>query len=131
MTNMKNVYNRRELEAVFGFSQAVSAGGFLFISGCLSWDMSGNPLHAGDMAGQVEAIYADIDATLKANGMTADNIVKETLYTCDMAALVAANDRRLAYYQNIAVPASTWVEVKSLVHPDLLLEIEVTAFLQP
>lgn len=122
------VYNRRDLEKPFGFSQAILAGDYLFISGCVSWDLEGNPLHAGDFEKQVETVYADIDATLKAHGLDAGDIVKETIYTRDMEGLIAANPKRMEYYQYATPPASTWVEIKRLVHPDLLLEVEITAF---
>jgi 2-iminobutanoate/2-iminopropanoate deaminase len=131
MAHSARAYNRRDLEKRVGYSQAVLAGDYLFISGCVSWDMNGNPLHAGDFASQIEAVYADIDATLKAHDMDAGHVVKETIYTTDMDALIAANPRRLKYYRDSAPPASTWVEIQRLVHPDLLLEIEVTAFKPP
>jgi 2-iminobutanoate/2-iminopropanoate deaminase len=121
-------YNRRDLEKPVSYSQAILAGDFLFISGCVSWDMEGKPLHAGDFASQVETVYADIDATLKAHGMDASNVVKETVFTSDIEGMVAANPKRIAYYQNVTPPASTWVEVKRLVLPELLLEVEITAF---
>jgi 2-iminobutanoate/2-iminopropanoate deaminase len=94
----------------------------------VSWDKEGNPLHAGDFPSQVATVYDDIDATLKAHGLDAAHIVRETIYTRDMDGLIAANPTRMAYYQHVAPPASTWIEIKRLVHPDLLLEIEVTAF---
>jgi 2-iminobutanoate/2-iminopropanoate deaminase len=121
-------YNRRVLEKSAGYSQAILAGDYLFISGCVSWDTEGNPLHTGDFPSQVETVYADIDATLKAHGMDATNVVKETIYTRDMDGLIAANPKRLEYYQHVAPPASTWVEITRLVHVDLLLEVEITAF---
>lgn len=128
MTSSATVYNRRPLEKPFGFSQAILAGDYLFISGCVSWDLDGNPLHAGDFNAQVATVYADIDATLKAHGLDAGNIIKETIYTRDMEGLIAANPKRLEYYKYVTPPASTWVEIKRLVHPDLLLEVEITAF---
>jgi 2-iminobutanoate/2-iminopropanoate deaminase len=121
-------FNRRALEKSAGYSQAVLAGDHLFVSGCVSWDMEGRPMHVGDFAAQVEAVYADIDATLKAHGMSAVDVVKETIYTSDMIALAGANEKRLAYYGGTTPPASTWVEIRRLVHPDLLLEVEVTAY---
>jgi len=128
MPKSAHVYHRRNLEKAVGYSQAVLAGDYLFISGCVSWDLDGNPLHAGDFASQVETVYADIDATLSAHGMDAGNIVKETIYTCDMEGLIAANPKRLEYYRHVTPPASTWVEITRLVHLDLLLEVEITAF---
>ena len=128
MTNLVQAYNRRALEKRVGYSQAVLAGDYLFISGCVSWDLEGNPLHAGDFSSQLVTVYADIDATLKAHGMAASNVVKETVYTCDMDALVAANPQRLKYYERMTPPASTWIGITRLVHPDLLLEVEITAY---
>ncbi len=128
MVSSAKVYNRRGLEKPFGFSQAVLAGNYLFISGCVSWDLQGKPLHAGDFTAQVRTVYEDIEATLQAHGMSAANIIKETIYTRDMEGLIAANPQRLEYYRDVTPPASTWVEIKRLVHPDLLLEVEITAF---
>lgn len=122
------VYNRRELEKPFGFSQAVMAGDYLFISGCVSWDMDGNPLYPGDWDKQVETVYADIDATLKVHGLDAGDIVKETIFCRDMDGLIAANPKRMDYYRYVAPPASTWIQISRLVHPDLLLEVEITAY---
>jgi 2-iminobutanoate/2-iminopropanoate deaminase len=73
-------------------------------------------------------VYADIDATLDAHGMNAGHVIKETVYTTDMKAIVAANRKRLEYYKDVTPPASTWVEIKRLVDPDLLIEVEITAF---
>jgi 2-iminobutanoate/2-iminopropanoate deaminase len=121
-------YNRRPLEKTAGYSQAVLAGDYLFISGCVSWDMEGTPLHVGDFAAQLEAVYADIDATLRDHGLSVRHVVKETVFTTDMQALVAANSRRLDYYKDVTPPSSTWVQVRQLVLSDLLLEVEVVAF---
>ena len=127
MARLAHAYQRRELEKRVGYSQAVSTGELLFISGCVSWDLQGNPLHAGDFAAQLETVYADIDATLKAHGMDAGSVLKETIFTTDMDALIASNPRRVRYYQHATPPASTWVEIKRLVHPDLMLEVEIIA----
>lgn len=128
MAKQDQAFNRRPLEQVAGYSQAVMAGDHLFISGCVSWDMEGQPLHVGDFPSQVQAVYADIDATLKAHGMSAADVVRETIYTSDMIGLASANEKRLEYYRDVTPPASTWVEIRRLVHPDLLLEVEVTAY---
>ena len=128
MAKEDQAFNRRPLEKVAGYSQAVMAGDHLFISGCVSWDMDGQPIHVGDFPRQVQAVYADIDATLMAHGMGAADVVRETIYTSDMIGLASANEKRLEYYRGVTPPASTWVEIRRRVHPDLLLEVEVTAY---
>lgn len=129
MASEHQVYNRRELEKYIGISQAVRAGDFLFISGCISWDLEGNILHPNDPVAQINAIYAEIDATLKAHGLGARHIVRETVYCRDMKALTEeARAARMAYYKDTALPASTWVEVSSIGYPETLFEIEITAY---
>lgn len=128
MADIDKAYNHRDLERAFGFSQSVAAGPFLFLSGCVSWDADGTPLHVGNLEGQVEAIYAEIEATLKVSGLDPNDIVKETVFCRDIDALMAAQAHRLRFYELTTPPASTWVQVERLAHPDLLLEVEVIAF---
>lgn len=120
-------YKVRDLEDAFVFSQAVSVGNTLYLSGHLSWDADGQTVAPGDMATQVENIYRELGETLAAHGLTFAAVVKENVYTTDMPALVAAADRRKAYYDGLKGPAATWVEVKRLVPDDALIEVELIA----
>ncbi len=122
------VYNFRPIEPSVGISQAVLAGDYLFLSGCLSWDMDRKPLHPGDWGKQIETIYAEIDKTLKAHGLDNGDIVKETIFCRDIKAMSNAGAARMAYYRYAAPPASTIVEVSGLPHDDLLLGIDITAY---
>jgi 2-iminobutanoate/2-iminopropanoate deaminase len=130
MAELKTSYHAREgLEKSFHFAQAVKAGTTLYISGCLSWDADGNVLAPGDMAGQVRNVYDDIRKTLEAHGLSFASVVKENVFTTDMDALVEAAGERARFLEGVEPYAATWVEVKRLVNPDLLIEIEVTAIL--
>jgi len=53
--------------------------------------------------------------------------VRENIYTTDMEALLAASELRFEYYARNSLPAGTWVEVRRLVDPGFLVQIEVTA----
>lgn len=130
MSEVKSVYHlREEMEKHIGISQAVRAGDFLFLSGCISWDMECKPLHPHDAAAQMKAVYAEIDGILKQHGLDARHIVKETIYCRDMKALdEAAIAERLDYYKNTTPPASTWIEVSAVGYPETVMEIEVTAY---
>lgn len=128
MARSDNVYLLRpELETRFGYSQAVRAGDLLFIAGSVSWDQSGTPIDVDDMAAQIRNCYADIEQTLQHHGLNFDHLVKETIYTRDMGALVRHADTRLKVFKGGPTPASTWIEIDSLVAPELLLEIEAVA----
>lgn len=129
MAKPEQVFNIRKAEQDFTFSQAIKAGNMLFISGTVSWDANAEPMAAGDMEAQVRNVYEELKVTLEAHGATFANVVKETVYTCDMDAMVSANPVRAGYFNDCAPPASTWVQISRLVHPDLLVEIEMTAVL--
>ncbi len=129
MARPDQVFNIRPAEQLFSYSQAVRAGDFLFISGTVSWDENAEPIAPGDMARQVEVVYAELEKTLAAHGAGFANVVKETVFTRDMDLLAANASARAACFKDCAPPASTWVEISKLVNPDLLLEVEMTAFL--
>lgn len=128
MARQNEMYQMRKgVETQFAFSQAIKSGDMLFISGSVSWDQEGNPLATGDMASQIKNVYQDLKKTLEDNGMTFEHVVKETVFTRDMDALVENSDVRKAFYDGVAPPASTWITTPRLVHPDLLIEVEIIA----
>jgi enamine deaminase RidA (YjgF/YER057c/UK114 family) len=114
-------------EKDFGYSQAVLIDKTLFISGTVAVDADGRLVAPGDMAGQMRAIYANLKRTLEANGVGFDSVVKETIYTTDMNALLKADDLRFEYYSKEHLPAVSWVQVERLLDPGFLVEIEVVA----
>lgn len=118
-----------DAERQLGFCQSVRVGDQLSVSGTVSWDEQLQPLHVGDMAGQLTQVYETLKSALALFDVGFDSVVKETGYTTDMDATLAALGARAAYYNPDALPASTWVEVKRLAHPDLLVEIEIVAAL--
>jgi 2-iminobutanoate/2-iminopropanoate deaminase len=126
LAGLEKVFNRPADEKS-GCYQTTRFGDHVIISGCVSRDPEGRPLHAGDLPSQVEAVYAGIDATLKAHGMGAVDVVQETIFTSDLIGFASANDKRLEFYRDVTPPASTWVRIRRLVHPAVFLEVEVTA----
>jgi enamine deaminase RidA (YjgF/YER057c/UK114 family) len=114
-------------EKDFGYSQAVLIDKTLYISGTVAADSDGRLVAPNDMAGQMRAVYAILERTLDANGVGFDSVVKETIYTTDMNALLKVADLRLAYYAKEHLPAVSWVQVQRLLDPGFLVEVEVVA----
>jgi 2-iminobutanoate/2-iminopropanoate deaminase len=98
----------------------------VYISGQIAYDESGNLVGAGDMKAQAEQVFKNLDVALKAAGATFADVVKMNSYITDMSKAQAVRDVRTRYFGNMA-PASTFVEVKGLVRPELMLEVEVIA----
>ena len=130
MPKAEQIYHKRpNLEKGIYYAQAVKAGNMLYISGAVSWDAEGNIIGAGDMKAQVQQVYTDLRETLEANGASFRNVIKETVFTTDMDALVANNDVRIRFYEEAgsAPPAATWIGCARLAFPELMIEIECIA----
>jgi 2-iminobutanoate/2-iminopropanoate deaminase len=127
LPRVKQVFHLNPYEKDFGFSQAVLIDKTLYISGSVAADDTGRLVAPGDMAGQMRAAYSNIQRTLAAHGADFEEVVKETIYTTNMDALLKASDLRFDYYNKDMLPTTSWVQVQRLVDPGFLVEIEVVA----
>jgi len=110
-------------EQKYASASAVSAGGFLFLMG----RTAGNASASSDMSDQIRATYAGVAEVLEAHGMNFDNVVQERIYTTDIDAFFASADVRTSVYGGCSLPATTWVEVRRLLDPHCLVEVEIIA----
>lgn len=124
---IKQVFHLNPYEKDFGYAQAVLIDKTLYVSGSMAVDEHGRLVAPGDMAAQMRAAYTNIRRSLEANGATFDEVVKETIYTTDMDALLKAADLRFEYYDKERLPTTSWVQVQRLVDPGFLVQIEVVA----
>lgn len=129
MVKVRTFHLRPAGEQAFGFAQAVLTGDTLHVAGTLAVDEGFAPLHAGNMAAQVECVYASIKSTLEHFGVGLGSVMRETIYVTDMDAFLAANQIRKAIYAGW-LPATTAVQVERLAFPECMVEIELTAELR-
>jgi enamine deaminase RidA (YjgF/YER057c/UK114 family) len=121
--------NPWEWSKAFGFSQAVSVSDgqhVLFCAGQTASGPDGAPPTTTDIAEQVILAFSNLQNVLAAADMTIADIVKLTVYTTDVDALLAAYGSLTgALAPNL--PAMTLVGVSRLAFPELKVEIEATA----
>lgn len=115
---------RPEVEKAYGYSHAVKIGNSIKISGAVSMDDEGNPTAVGDIEQQMKNCYADLEKILNHFGCTFDDVVKEDIFTTDMAQMLEKSAYRAEIYKN-GFPTGTWLEVKGLALPEFMLEIEL------
>jgi reactive intermediate/imine deaminase len=122
--------NPPALSTPTGYTHVVEVTGpgkTIYISGQIAYDKDGKIVGApGDMKAQAEQVFKNLQAALTAAGAKFSDVVKMNSYITDMSKIQAVRDVRAQYFKD-ATPASTFVEVKGLVRPELLLEIEVIA----
>jgi enamine deaminase RidA (YjgF/YER057c/UK114 family) len=98
----------------------------IYLSGQVSRDAQGNIVGAGDMRAQMTQVGECVVAGLKAAGATPANIVKTQTFITDMVEYLRHADLRAKYFCN-PIAASTTIEVKGLVRPELMIEVDVIA----
>jgi 2-iminobutanoate/2-iminopropanoate deaminase len=102
-----------------GYAEAVLVDNTLYISGAIG---------RGTVAEQLQSLYSQLDRTLKAYGLTFQNVVKENLYTLDIEEVKKNNSVRKKFY-NGDFPAATWVQISRLYTPSAQIEVELIAVL--
>ncbi len=115
---------RPEVEKAYGYSHAVKIGNDIKISGAVSMDNQGNPTAIGDLGQQMKNCYADLEKILKHYGCTFDDVVKEDIFTTNMALFLENAAYRNSIYTN-QFPTGSWLGVKELAIPEFMIEIEL------
>jgi|TARA_R110002020_G_scaffold396281_1_gene606308 enamine deaminase RidA (YjgF/YER057c/UK114 family) len=115
---------RPEVEKAYGYTHAVKIGNSIKISGAVSMDNEGNPTAVGNLEQQMKNCYADLEKILAHYGCTFDDVVKEDVFTTDMAKFLEVAGYRTDIYKN-QFPTGTWLGVKELAIPEFMIEIEL------
>ena len=112
-------------EDAVGYSRAVAAGDFIFVSGCTSV-ADGKIVHEGDMAKQTEQALLNVSAALEQLGASLADVVRTRIYVTDISRWNEVGEAHRLAFEDVA-PAATMVQVAALIDPRLLVEIEVEA----
>ena len=79
-------------KAIGPYSQAVRAGGLVFLSGQIPLDPRTGELVAGDVRAQADRVLDNLAAVLRAAGLSFEHVVKTTIYLTDLADFGAVNE---------------------------------------
>ncbi|MBW7836062.1 MAG: RidA family protein [Sphingomonadales bacterium] len=119
-------------DAEFPLSQGLRVGDVVILSGQCAIDGEGKVVGAGDLRAQTRKIFENIQEILDKAGASFTDIVKlTTFFTVDITDFEAVKgyfDVRREFF-GAHKPASTGVQVTALVYPELMLEVEATAYL--
>jgi 2-iminobutanoate/2-iminopropanoate deaminase len=112
-------------KAIGPYSQAVKAGGFIFVSGQIPLDPSTNELILGDISAQTARVLDNLQAILTAAGSSLAKAVKIGVFLKDMTEFSEMNAVYAKYFPENP-PARATVEVARL-PKDVRVEIDVVA----
>jgi enamine deaminase RidA (YjgF/YER057c/UK114 family) len=108
-----------------GYSRAVKVNNIIEVAGTTATD-DGEIVGRGDPYLQTEFILSKIAGILLELGSDISEVVRTRIYVVDIGQWEEIGKAHQKFFQNIK-PAATMVEVNSLIDPELLVEIEVTA----
>ena len=111
------------------YTQAIRAGDFVFISGQIGIDPETGKLGAKDAVGQTVQALKNIRAILTAAGLSAEHVVKTTIFLADMNDFAVVNEAYGEMFHDDP-PARSTVQVARL-PMDAKVEIEVIAMRRP
>jgi len=112
-----------------GYANGIKArGDLIFVGGMIGWDAQGR--FPEGLAAQIRQALANIAAVLAEGGARPEHITRMTWYVRDMDDYLARQAELGAAYRAVMgthYPAMALVEVRRLVEPQALVEIEATA----
>jgi enamine deaminase RidA (YjgF/YER057c/UK114 family) len=122
--------NPEELAPARGYSHASVAGDTVWVGGQVGSDATGRIVEPDDIVAQYGRAIHNVAVALRAAGFAPEDTVKLTYYVTDMKAYRENRSALGAAYRKFFrtdYPASTLIEVRSLVDPEALVEIDAVA----
>ncbi len=113
-------------QAIGPYSQAVAAGGFVFVSGQIPLDPRTGNIVQGDIKIQTKQVMENAGAILAAAGMTFSSVVKTTIYLKNLSDFGSVNEVYEGYFE-AAPPARATIQVAGL-PKDAAVEIDFVAW---
>ena len=122
----KNVASGTRWESLVGYSRAVRVGDTIWVSGTTATDEKGAVVELGDPYAQAKQALRNVERALKAAGGTKRDVVRTRIYATNIEDWEKVGKAHAQFFGDIR-PATTMVEVRRLVAPEMLVEIEAEA----
>lgn len=111
------------------YSRAVRIGNMIEVAGTVASDENGNIIGIGDVGKQAHFIFEKIRKVLQQAGAEMKDVVRTRMYVTNIDDFEKVGEAHAHFFKGIN-PVSTLIEISRLVNDDLLLEIEVSAWIE-
>ena len=128
MSQRVTISSGAQWEEIVGYSRAVRIGNVVEVAGTTAVDEQGAVVGVNDPGAQTRFILQKIEKALSQAGATLQDVIRTRIFVTDISRWEEVGRAHGDFFRTIK-PVATMVEVKALISPELLVEIEVSAVL--